>query len=67
MGDKGIHEKVSNTYWDDIYQSMAMDFQQEKYHEGICNAVLEIGNKLSTFFPLRDKNPDELSNEITEA
>ena len=67
LGDKGINEKVSNTYWDDIYHSMVMDFQQEKYQEGLCNAVLEIGNKLSTYFPLRDKNPDELSNEITEA
>lgn len=67
LGDQGINEKVSEGYWDELYQNMATAFRNENYCLGICEAVHRVGEKLSAHFPVNEDNPNELSNEITEA
>ena len=67
LGDQGINEKVPEGYWDELYHSMAAAFRNEQYGRGICKAIERIGEKLSAHFPVNADNPNELSNEITEA
>jgi len=67
LGDQGINEKVPEGYWDELYHIMATAFRNEHYCDGICEAVQRVGEKLSTHFPVNHDNPNELSNEITEA
>ena len=67
LGDQGINEKVPEGFWDELYHSMAASFRNEDYCVGICTAVQRVGEKLSTHFPVNEDNPNELSNEITEA
>ncbi len=67
LGDQGINEKVPEGYWDELYHSMAIAFRNEQYGQGICEAIERIGEKLSAHFPVNADNPNELSNEITEA
>lgn len=67
LGDQGINEKVPEGYWDELYRSMATAFRNEQYGQGICEAIERIGEKLSAHFPVNADNPNELSNEITEA
>ena len=67
LGDQGINEKVSEGYWDELYHNMATAFRNENYCLGICEAVQRVGEKLSAHFPVNEDNPNELSNEITEA
>ena len=67
LGDKGIHELVPDTFWDNTYKRMAEAFKKGAFEEGICAAIHEIGLKLSLHFPVNNHNPDELSNEITES
>ena len=67
LGDQGINEKVPEGYWDELYHIMATAFRNEHYCDGICEAVQLVGEKLSTHFPVNHDNPNELSNEITEA
>jgi len=67
LGDQGINEKVPEGYWDELYHSMATAFRNEQYGRGICEAIERIGEKLSAHFPVNADNPNELSNEITEA
>lgn len=67
LGDQGINEKVPEGYWDELYHSMATAFRNEQYGQGICEAIERIGEKLSAHFPVNADNPNELSNEITEA
>ena len=67
LGDQGINEKVPEGYWDELYHSMAAAFRNEQYGRGICEAIERIGEKLSAHFPVNADNPNELSNEITEA
>jgi uncharacterized membrane protein len=67
LGDQGINEKVPEGFWDELYHSMAASFRKEQYGPGICEAIKRIGEKLSAHFPVNEDNPNELSNEITEA
>lgn len=67
LGDRGINEKVPEGYWDELYDNMITAFKNENYCLGICEAVQHVGEKLSAHFPVNGDNPNELSNEITEA
>lgn len=67
LGDQGINEKVPEGYWDELYENMITAFKNENYCLGICEAVQHVGEKLSAHFPVNGDNPNELSNEITEA
>ena len=66
LGDRGIHEKVPEGFWNDIYQILANHFKKGDYTEGICQAVLKVGEKLSAFYPHRTDDVNELSNELSE-
>ena len=65
IGDQGIHEKVSNDFWDNIISKLQENFKNEIFAKGIIEAILEIGNQLSTYFPLNNDDKDELTNEIS--
>lgn len=64
-GDAGIHEKLGDTYWNEVVKKMISHFNKENYAEGISNCITEIGEALHQNFPYdlqTDKNelPDEI-------
>jgi uncharacterized membrane protein len=65
FGDEGIHQKVSNEFWNNSVKEMLQQFNKENYAEGIAGVVLKIGDALKTYFPY-DKGTDknELSDDI---
>ena len=65
IGDKGIHEKVKQKFWDDLHDKIAQSFSKGNYFEGLRDAILETGLELKNFFPINGENPNELPNEIT--
>lgn len=65
IGDKGIHQKVHQQFWDDIHDEMTQGFAQQIYFETIKKAILKIGVELKKHFPIKGENPNELPNEIT--
>lgn len=66
IGDKGIHEKVHQEFWDNLHDKITLAFSEGKYFEGLRSAILETGVELKKFFPIKNgENPNELSNEIT--
>lgn len=66
IGDKGIHEKVHQKFWNDLHDKITLAFSKGKYYQGLHDAILETGMELKNFFPIKDgENPNELSNEIT--
>ncbi len=66
IGDKGIHEKVHQKFWNDLHDKITQAFSEGKYYQGLHDAILETGMELKNFFPIKDgENPNELSNEIT--
>lgn len=65
IGDKGIHQKVCQSFWDKIHDEMTANFVQGNYFKGIQDAVLKTGVELKKYFPIEEDNPNELPNEIT--
>lgn len=59
-GDRGIHEKVGNVFWNDTIQKMVQQFNSKNYSQGIATVVNEIGQALRSYFPY------EASSDINE-
>ncbi|MCK7525917.1 MAG: hypothetical protein MZV64_54075 [Ignavibacteriales bacterium] len=64
LADKKINELVEQSVWDEISNSMSLDFKQENFCKGILNAVEQAGKILSTHFPIQPGDVNELSNEV---
>ncbi|HTS43730.1 MAG TPA: TPM domain-containing protein [Puia sp.] len=64
-GDKGIHEKVGNTYWNEKIHKMISHVRKENYAESIIRIVGEIGEALRFHFPYdKDTDKNELPDDI---
>ncbi|HLP22224.1 MAG TPA: TPM domain-containing protein [Chitinophagales bacterium] len=66
IGDEGINAVVPANFWDGIKEVMAGHFKKGEFIEGILFAVKETGAHLKQYFPLKDNDKNELSNEISE-
>ena len=65
LGDKGIHEKVTQHFWDEVKELMRADFKNGKYSDGLCLGIEKTGEKLKTYFPHQIDDTNELSNDIS--
>ena len=65
LGDKGIHEKVSQQFWDAEKELLLAHFKEDKYAIGLCQAIGDAGTKLKEHFPYADNDTNELSNDIS--
>ncbi len=66
LGDKGIHEKVPDNYWEEENQMVLSYFKQGKYAEGLSEVIKNIGEKLKIYFPYQSDDVNELSDEISK-
>ena len=65
FGDKGIHEKVGNDFWNDKVQTILSHFSKADYAGGLEKIVMEIGTTLSSYFPYDGNNDkNELPDDI---
>jgi uncharacterized membrane protein len=51
VGDKAIHEKCGEKFWQQIADQMRVHFQNEKFSHAIVEALAEIGEVLAAHFP----------------
>jgi len=65
LGDVGINEKVPEGFWNDVVQIMQEHFKQNKFAEGISEAVVRVGEKLKTYFPYHSNDKNELPDGIS--
>ena len=67
LGDRGIHERVEEGFWDAIVENLVQRFREGDYVGGLREAILQIGNRLATHFPYAGEGKDinELPNEIS--
>ena len=63
-GDQGIHEKVGQSFWDDVRDLMTNRFRNDEFSEGLCEGVAMIGEKLARHFPRRPDDKNEISDEV---
>jgi len=66
VGDKAIHEKCGEQFWQRLVDGMRVHFQNEKFSHAIVEAVEETGKVLAAHFPKTRASGSELSDEIGE-
>lgn len=64
LGDSGIYSQIAQGYWDTLAGRMSSAFQAGNYSSGICEIVEKIGRILSVFFPRRNDDVNELSDDV---
>ena len=65
FGDKGIHEKVGDDFWEKEVGHMISHFNTENYAKGLAKVITDIGEALRTHFPYQgDKDKNELPDDI---
>jgi len=63
FGDRGIHEKVGNEFWNRQVSNILSHFNKANYSGGIAAVVSEIGKALEHHFPY---DPDSDKNELPD-
>jgi uncharacterized membrane protein len=51
LGDRGIHEKVGQEFWDGIAAAMSADFQKGDFTEGLLRGIETAAQGLAVYFP----------------
>jgi uncharacterized membrane protein len=64
LADKNINEKVGQNTWDKIAKSMSEHFVDGNFCKGILHGLDQAGKILSTHFPIKPDDINELSNEV---
>src|SRR5213076_2531507 len=59
VGDKAIHEKCGEQFWQSIVEGMRTHLQNEKFSHALVEAIHEIGNVLAAHFPGTPGNANE--------
>jgi len=66
VGDKAVHEKCGEQFWQRLVDGMREHFQNEKFSDAIVETIEETGKMLATHFPKRSTGRNELPDEIVE-
>src|SRR6266566_9320956 len=66
VGDKAVHEKCGEQFWQRVVDGMRKHFQNEKFNDALVEAINEIGKLLTAHFPRRSTSANELPDEIVE-
>jgi len=64
VADEGINKKVSPDFWESLAGNLSSAFRQEKYYDGLCRTIDEIGVILKKEFPSAPGDTNELPNTI---
>src|ERR1700751_3096071 len=66
VGDKAIHEKCGDEFWQRIVDGMRAHFKNEKFSHALVDAIKEIGKVLAAHFPRGLGNANELADDVLE-
>ena len=66
VGDQAIHEKCGDQFWQRIATAMHHCFRQQKFTDGISEAITVIGDALAQHFPKTSSDTNELPDNVIE-
>lgn len=66
VGDKAIHEKCGDAFWQSLVEKMRAHFRNEKFSDALVDGIKELGKALAAHFPQRSKSSGELPDELVE-
>ena len=64
LGDRGIHEKVGQEFWDRIATAVSEKFREGDFTGGLVKGIEEVGHQLSTHFPHAATDKNELADDV---
>ena len=67
VGDKAIHEKCGDEFWQGVVDGMRTHFQNENFSDALVQGVKEIGTVLARHFPKTSEDTNELSDDVIES
>ena len=65
-GDQGINDVVPNDFWDCTRDIMVTQFRAGNFKQGLIDGILRAGEQLQQYFPWKEGDTNELSNEISK-
>ncbi len=65
IGDKGIHERVDEAYWQGLVAAVHERLSQQQSRDGLVFALAEVGRELSRHFPRSPDDKSELSDDVS--
>lgn len=65
LGDKGIHDKVPDDFWENTKTVMQKHFKNADFKGGLISGILMVGTQLKQLFPGLDNDTNELPDEIS--
>ena len=65
-GDKGINEKVDDSFWESTKDLILSHFKKNAFKEGLIQGVLKAGKMLEAYFPWDHGDINELDNTISK-
>jgi uncharacterized membrane protein len=65
LGDRGIHDRVGQEFWESVAAAVSAKFREGDFTGGLVNGIEKVGEQLATHFPYdpsADKNelPDDV-------
>ena len=66
VGDKAIHEKCGDEFWQSVVDKMRAHFRNEKFNDAMVDAIGDLGNALATHFPKGSTSGNNLPDEVVE-
>ena len=64
LGDRGIHEKVGQEFWDRVAAVLSERFRDGDFTGGLVRGIEEIGEQLAAHFSHQSDDQDELPDEV---
>ncbi len=65
IGDKGINAVVPENFWDAIKSAMVEHFRENRFAEGLKEAISNTGIHLKSHFPRSKADVNELRDDIS--
>lgn len=65
LGDEGIHQKVTQAFWDALRDRLHDKFQHGQILDGVLEVIALCGEKLKNYFPCLPTDVNELKNTIS--
>ncbi len=65
MGDKGINDKVPPHFWESTNEAIIKQFKKGNIKQGLIDGILQAGEQLKKHFPYKDKDVNELPDDIS--
>ena len=64
VGDRGIHEKCGDAFWQEVTARMSDLLKQGRFTDAILDAIQKVGEVLARNFPRDSDDQNELPDQI---